>query len=356
VTPIVQYEKIRPKLPTAAEVEIANGTLAEVRETLHPAAYGPGNAIDFSAIGSPPQIDGAMVLDFIEQDILSRWMIFEEPWWAKVIADWIAGTWFADYAGTLVAPFYPILLTLAATGSGKSRLATIIRSLVRNPKGPVSGVVTAPGVRNALNAKHTLLLDEYHKTIQDGRFRIDLQSIILAYTPNAETLNGTGGEDTSHCIYGPKALFAQPSLEKSPFYTEDLFSRCFVIRLEPHPEADLPPLDQDFYDTAEFARMCLERWAAIECAPVAMTDHSEGKGKDMLWNIHAMPKVLKSRDWEMSVPLCMVADRAVDFRYPDGDPRRARWAKEIREACCAMRLGVQDGATLMGELKARREA
>lgn len=361
--PYVQYDKIRPVLPGPAEVALVNERLGEMRQVHHPdePAYGPSNVIDFSSIGAPPRIGGALVLDFITDQILGQYMIFDDRHWAKVIAAWIGHTWFVDYTGTLVSPFTALLGVIAPTKAGKSRLKRIIRMLVRNPIAP-TGIVTAPGVRDALNEKRTLLLEEYHKTVQDGRYRIDLQSLMLSYSPEDETLNGSGGKSTDHCIYGPKAYFAQPSLEKSPYYTEDLLNRSFVIRLQPHPQAKLPPLGEDFYDDCAFARRMLQQWAAIECASVFQTDHSQAEGKDMLWNIHLMPDVLDSREREISVPLCMVADRAVDFRYAEGEldergfPKRARWAADIREACCAMLLKVEDGAKLMDELGKRRMA
>ena len=283
---------------------------------------------DLSSVGRR-EPDGARALDFTAA-VLDYYAAWEDPLEVKAVAAWIGHTWFDEAGrganggnGVLAFNATPRLMLIGEVGSGKSRKETLIRSMVRNPTGRVSGVVTSYGVRNALSKGQVVILDEAQRIFSGGYRREDLQGIIAGgYVFDGVSLNGRKGEG-EQSIFGPVCLAAQPRiLDQTGDMLEDLFTRAFLIFCEKHEE-EIPDLDDVFTHRAGIARRELALWAAAE------------RTGEKLWNVHTIPGILKARDREITIPLLAVADRAVT----PGDERDIRWAVLVREAAVQLLTG-----------------
>lgn len=292
-----------------------------------------------------PVIDGAFVLDFIAT-ILDRYARWATPEEIVITTLWIAHTWFTDVDGNLLLPATPRWLAIAPKGAGKSRMEKLIRALARNAVGPVAGTVSAPGVRNALNHKRVVIIDELHRVFGvNGRRREDLQGILTAgYSPESETLNAKGDDEDGKEIFGPVAMAALPRLVTSTSdLLEDLIDRCFVIRPVQAPKGDkIPWLDEEFESAALLGRNILGLWAA-----------QERTGK-VLYPIHSVPDgahELGGRQLEITLPLLSVADRAVApevIAEAGADPR---WAVLARKASLRMLLKQGEATKVMDDIR-----
>jgi hypothetical protein len=264
---------------------------------------------------------------------------------------WIAHTWFTDYEGVLLFPATPRLMVLALTGRGKSRIGDLIAGLSRKSE-LLSGTTSARGLRDALAEGETVILDEFHKLVGiTGLRRQDLLSYVLAYTARSgKSRNGNrDGTNKTHS-YAPLAILSQPVIENPAF--EDVLNRSFVIRPrkpERNPDGTVPKIplldDNDDWDkAADTTAEALYMWAKAETAE-----------QSKLRPIHSLSDRLDSRQYEISAPLCAVADRAIDFRYEEGTPERIRWSIAAREAVCGLLLGTDDGRKVMDDIKASLE-
>jgi hypothetical protein len=317
---------------------------------------GYGGGFDLSCIGRPEPVEAAFILDHI-REVLRYWARWPSEHALVMATLWVAHTWFVSTEGLLLFPATPRVLIIAPMQSGKTRMERIMAAMSRTPVGPAVGVVTAPGVRNALKKHKTVFLDEAHRIFLGRRY--DLQGILTGgYTPGSVTLNGMGGEDNNENIFGPVCIGAQPKLLESRFSEEieDLFGRSFIVRPEQvRPCKDqcrknhehvppVPQLDAEFEHNAGNASTMLALWAAAETLE-----------QEKLWNIHAMNPDLSSRGHEISIALCAVADRAPDYSYEEGTEGYLRWAIMAREATCGLLLGTDDGKKTMAEIKASLE-
>jgi len=313
---------------------------------------GYGGGFDLSGIGKPEPFEAALILDHVRA-VLQNWARWPSEHALTIATLWVAHTWFTNIDGLLLFPATPRFLLIAAKQSGKTLIERIMAAMSRDPVGPAVGVVTAPGVRNALKKHKVVFLDEAHRIFLGRRY--DLQGILTGgYTPGSVTLNGTGGEDNDENIFGPVCIGAQPKLLESRFSEEieDLFERSFIIRPEQvrpcrdgcrkaheHVSA-IPQLDAGFEQNAANASTMLRLWAAAETLD-----------QEKLWNIHAMNPGLSARGYEISIALCAVADRAPDYRYEEGSEEYLRWAILAREATCGMLLGTDNGRKVMNEIR-----
>lgn len=300
-----------------------------------------GGGFDLSSIGKPEPFEAAYILDHV-REVLLYWARWPSEHALTIATLWVAHTWFVNIDGMLLFPATPRFLLIAAKSCGKTRIERIMAAMSRDPVGPAVGVVTAPGVRNAIKKHKTVFLDEAHRIFLGRRY--DLQGILTGgYTPGSVTLNGIGGTDNDESVFGPVCIGAQPKLLDSRFSEEieDLFERSFIIRPEKAARDDIiPQLDAEFEMNAENASKMLALWAAAETLD-----------QEKLYSIHAMNPDLSSRGHEISIALCAVADRAPDYRYEEGTPEYLRWSIAAREATCGLLLGTDDGRKTMAEIK-----
>ncbi len=328
----VELAASRPVLiePTHRQVAVINSATAEVT----------GQAPDLAKY-TRTRINGARVLDMIDLGLqhYARW---EQDEWRWMTALWIAHTYFTNDEDRLAFAATPRWLAIAPPKQGKSRMLKLIAAMSRNGKGPVTGVVTAPGVRNAIDKGFTVVIDEAHRLFGTrGTAREDLQAVITGgYTPEGGSLNGVGGvNDQSN--FGPVALGAQPRIELAGDALEDLLTRSFLVR--PQRSADrIPQLDEAFTTSAGFASKAMSYWGA---------QNRPDPGKK-LWPLSGMPDELTDRDYEIASPLIAVGDRAEDFREdcPPGD--RFRWADRARGASLMMLTDTGDTSKVMDEIEA----
>jgi hypothetical protein len=297
---------------------------------------------DLSLVGQPEPFEAAFILDHV-REVLRHWARWPSEHALIIATLWVAHTWFVNADGELLFPATPRFMLVAPKQSGKSRMERIMAAMSRNPVGPAVGVVTAPGVRNALKKHRTVFLDEAHRIFLGRRY--DLQGILTGgYTPGTVTLNGYRDEDNDENIFGPVCIGAQPKLLDSRFSEdiEDLFERSFIVRPEQAGRHDvIPQLNAEFESNAENAATMLALWAAAETL-----------GNETLYNIYPMNPELSSRSHEISIALCAVADRAPDYRFAEGSREYLRWAILAREATCGLLLGTDNGRKTMTEIKA----
>lgn len=284
--------------------------------------------------------DGAYLFDYIWK-ILAYYARWNNPEEITVVAAWIMHTW-CDYAGSgvnggngrLAFAASPRLLLIGEKNTGKSRKEQLIRALVRNPTGRVSGVVTAYGVRNVLNLGQTVILDEAQRYFGAGRGKEDLQGIIAGgYIHDGVSLTGKAGKD-EQSIFGPICLAAKPEIiTMTNDMLTDLFSRCFMIYTQEwEPTADdpvIPDLDDAFEFRAEEVRRLAGAWAAY---------HRPAASKK-LWAIHTMPGALTTRNREIAQTLFAVADRATDPELTRDGGVDVRWGVAVRDAVMRVLAG-----------------
>lgn len=289
----------------------------------------------------PP--DGARALDY-NYKILNHYARWNSPGEIAVIAAWIMHTW-CDYAGSgtnggngkLAFAATPRLMLIGEQNTGKSRKEALIRALVRDPTGRISGVVTAPGVRNVLNLGQTVILDEAHRIFMNGTAKMDLQGIIAGgYVHDGVSLTGYKGKD-EQSIFGPIVLAAKPEIiTMTNDMLTDLFSRAFMIYTkawEPTPEdPEIPDLGEDFEQYTEEARRLTAAWAAYQRPPASRK----------LWAIHSIPEELSTRNREIAQPLFAVADRCYDPEMTRDGGVDLRWAIAMRDSVMQILAGNSD--------------
>lgn len=344
----ILYEEIRPKSNLTAALEKAQeetGRKVAVRGD-GPKLAVPGDItpVKLSQEEQPLTLNTARLLDMTRW-IFGNWARWPSPAALDVATLWTASTWFADENGRLVLPASPRLFFIADKGSGKTRAMKLIRVLSRNPTGIVKAPVTAPGVREALNAGRTVFLDEVDRQFGAGRGHTDLQALVSAYEPEAGSLNARGGLN-EQATFGPMALGAKPRiLTGTGGYLEDLFERSFVITPIKSTDA-IPDLDEEFEHVTEHLPKVLEFWG-----------ESVRPAQGKLWPVHDVPPKLTARMREISLPLLTVADRAVDPAILAAGGHDLRWAKAGREAVQSLLLGHgSNGPQIMEDVAARLRA
>jgi hypothetical protein len=264
---------------------------------------------------------------------------------AVTIAAWVASTWFVEPTEQGMVNGHPLfeafgkLFLIGPKGSGKNRVAKIARALVRNPTVIGSGIVTDYGVRNALEAGKTVIIDEYHKRVgTTGKAQKNLQELVLAYSREEGSIDGRGGQYNEHDIFGPMMLLAQPSILTGIQGTalEDLFDRSFIITMEHHddPYDVIPDLDEGFEAKADDLRRVLELWASAVYESMLA-----GKRSKKYTPIHSIPRELTGRNREIAVPLLFVSDIAVDPALVQEKGRDTYWAERVRNCVMLLLLG-----------------
>lgn len=286
--------------------------------------------------------------------ILCDYAVFDRIEDVITVALWIASTWFVEPTsaqgminGELLFEAHPRILLIGDPASGKNRVMKIMRSLVRNPSIIGTGKVTAVGVRNLLNHGKTVFVDEFHKRVgTTGRRNSDLQEDILAYSRDAGSIDGMGGEDNERNLFGPIVLAAQPSILKGMQgdALNDLFQRCFIITL--HPAAKrVRNLDAQFESDCADVRKALEVW----CSGLYETE-MRGHTSKKYTAIHTMPDIFKGRLLECADVVCAVADRAVNPDIMTGGEQDTEWGKFARSASQLLLTGRGDVTEIADKL------
>lgn len=279
---------------------------------------------------------------------LAYWARWESPYLIDLATLWAASTWFRDTNGILLFPAHPRLFWIGEKGSGKTRAMKIVRGMSDDPTGIVKAPVTAPGLRDALEAGRTVFLDEVDRQLGAGRAHMDVQSVISAYERDTASLNGRGGVN-EQSLYGPMALAAKPRiLTSTGGWIDDLFERSFILESVKHTDQEdpIPDLDDQFDDIMEKVQKVMGMWAeAVRPA------------QGLLRPIHTMPKALTARDREISSALLAVADRAVDPKVMEDTGQDLRWAIRGRTAVQNVLLGHGDnGPQIIADLNRRMKA
>jgi hypothetical protein len=294
-----------------------------------------------------PELNSALLLDNMYKALI-YWARWKSPEIATIATLWAASTWFDDLDGKLLFPAHPRLFFIGDKGSGKTRGMKIIRGMAHDPTGIVKAPVTAPGLRDALEAGRTILLDEVDRQMGAGRAHMDVQSIISAYERDTASLNGRGGAN-EQSLYGPMALAAKTRiLTSTGGWIDDLFERSFIIETEKYTnqEDPIPDLDEQFDDIMGKIQKVMPMWS-----------EAARPNEGLLRPIHTVPKALTARDREISSALLAVADRAVDPKLIDEQGQDLRWAIRGRTAVQNVLLGHGDnGPSIIADINKRLKA
>jgi hypothetical protein len=328
----------KPKVAQSKSVAVPphkEVTLAKPREII---------AVNLDEQRKAPEFNSALLLDNMYR-AYTYWDRWTDPNLAVIATLWAASTWFTDLDGKMLFPAHPRLFFIGEKGSGKTRGMKITRGMSKEPTGIVKAPVTAPGLRDALDAGKTILLDEVDRQIGAGRAHMDVQSIISAYERDTASLNGRGGYN-EQSLYGPMALAAKTRiLTSTGGWVDDLFERSFIIETEKHTDQDdpIPDLDDQFDEIMGMVQDSMGIWGEMVRPP-----------KGMLRPIHSVPKQLTARDREIASALLAVADRAVNPKVMEDTGMDIRWALRGREAVQAVLLGHGENGQEIIEKLARK--
>jgi hypothetical protein len=233
-------------------------------------------------------------------------------------------------------------------GTGKTRSMKIMRAMSRMPTGIVKAPVTAPGLRDALDAGYTVYLDEIDRQFGRGGAHLDVQSLVSAYEKDTGSLNGIGGLNQQN-IYGPMVMAAKPRiLTGTNGMVEDLLERSFVITPQraDDPNDQVPDLDEAYDRIIGKVPGLFAMWGELERYNVAES------GANALWPIHTIPKALTARAREIALPLLAVADRGVDPDMITAHGSDLRWAIRGRESIQKVLLDRgTDGPQILSDVK-----
>jgi hypothetical protein len=311
-------------------------TIAKPREIIAVNLEGPEH--------KAPEMNSALLLDNMYK-AFNYWGRWKDPNLPVIMTLWAASTWFNDTDGKLLFPAHPRLFFIGEKGSGKTRGMKLIRAMSHQPTGIVKAPVTAPGLRDALDAGNSIILDEVDRQMGAGRSHPDVQAIISAYERDTASLNGRGGYN-EQSLFGPMALAAKTRiLTSTGGWIDDLFERSFIVETEKYTDQDdpIPDLDDAFDEIMGMAQDALGMWGQVVRPE-----------KGLLRPIHSVPKVLTARDREISGALLAVADRAVDPKVIDEHGQDIRWALRGREAVQNVLLGHgENGAEIIADLSKR---
>jgi hypothetical protein len=326
---------------------MANTAIQPQTETKLPKARVVNIApVDMGERENAPLTDSAMLLD-ISHTVLTHYARFQTPAHADIATLWLASTWMADEQDRLLFAAHPRLFMIAPMGSGKTRIMKVIRALSRNSTGIVKAPVTAPGLKEALDAGCTVFLDEIDRQVGRGMGHLDVQSLISAYEADTGSLNARGGYNEQN-IFGPMMLASKPRiLSNTSGYVDDLFERSFILTPEKHndPNDPIPDLDDLFMDVTSKIPTAFKIWSEAVRWKLANDQ------KTKLWPIHSVPKALTARQREISLPLLAVADRAVSPDVIVEHGNDLRWAKRGRDAVQKVLLGRADnGPQIMADV------
>ena len=304
-----------------------------------------------------PAVDSSLLLRYIAQTF-AEYARFERPEDIIIITTWVASTWMVKPTaeqgmknGQLMFGAHPRLFLIGEPSSGKNRVMKIIKELVRNPTPIAAGVVTSYGVRNAIEAGRTVIIDEYHKRIGTrGTANSELQQLVLAYSSDEGSIDGKNGAFNEHAILGPMVLAAQPQIEEGQVgqVVQDQLQRGFVIRMVEHTDPDdvIPDLDDAFYAKCKDLHDALELFAAGIYGTL-------GSSRRTYSPIHSVPKALGSqaRMREISLPLLFVADVAVNPDTVAAEGNDLEWAEMTRNAVQMLLLGHGPAVAIMDRLR-----
>jgi hypothetical protein len=294
-----------------------------------------------------PEMNSALLLDNMNK-AFRYWARWESPELADIATLWAASTWFTDQDGTLLFPAHPRLFMIGEKGSGKTRIMKIVKGMVKDATGIVKAPVTAPGLRDALAANKTIILDEFDRQVISGRSNMDIQSIVSAYERDTASLNSRSGGANEQSLFGPMMLSAKEKiLTTTGGWIDDLFERSFIITPVKWTDQEdpIPDLDEDFDVVMEKIQLAMGMWGeAVRPA------------KGLLRPIHTVPKALTGREREISSALLTVADRAVDPKLIDSEGEDLRWALRGRAAVQKVLLGHgENGSEIIADLTEKFE-
>lgn len=302
-----------------------------------------------------PAIDSSLLLRYIAQTF-AEYARFDRPEDLIIITTWVVSTWMVKPTaeqgmknGHLMFGSHPRLWLIGEPSSGKNRVMKIIKELVRNPTPIAAGVVTSYGVRNAIEAGRTVIIDEYHKRVgTHGTANSELQQLVLAYSDDEGSIDGKNGALNEHVIFGPMVLAAQPQIEEGVvgIAVQDQLQRGFIIRMKEHNDPDdvIPDLDDAFYAKCRDLHDALELFAAGIYGTL-------GSSRKTYSPIHSVPRGLGSRMREISLPLLFVADVAVNPDIVAAEGNDLEWAEITRNAVQTLLLGHGAGHEIMSRLR-----
>lgn len=276
-----------------------------------------------------PTINAAKLFDLIH-GVLTYWARWDNPHDPVITTLWVASQYLAETDGPMLFGAHPRLMMIAPPGSGKTRVMKLVRAMSKNPTGIVKAPVTAPGLRDALEAHRTVFLDEIDRQFGRGGAHLDIQSLVSAYEKDTGSLNGRGGYN-EQAVFGPMMLAAKPRiLTSTGGYLEDLFERAFILTPVKHtnPDDPIPDLNAEFESIVDPIPKVLQMWG-----------EAVSREGDLIDPIHSVPKALTSRMREISLPLLAAADRGVDPDVIERQGQDLRWAVRGREAVQASLLG-----------------
>ena len=302
--------------------------------------------VDLGERDNAPMTDSAMLLD-IARTILTHYARFQSPEHADIATLWLASTWMTDASDRLLFAAHPRLFMIADKGSGKTRIMKVVRAMSRNSTGIVKAPVTAPGLKEALDAGMTVFLDEVDRQIGRGMGHLDVQSVISAYEADTGSLNARGGYNEQN-LFGPMMLAAKPRIVNGTGgYIEDLFERSFILTPAKwtDPNDPIPDLDDLFFKVTGDIPTAFKIWAE------AVRWQLASERKTALWPIHTVPKALTARQREISLALLAVADRAVSPEVIAEHGSDTRWAVKGRNAVQKVLLGrAENGPAIMSDI------
>lgn len=243
-----------------------------------------------AARGAVPLIPGDQLLDLVRNAWLGHFARFPSPAALDAVTLWAAHCHMRDENGMLVFRATPRLYLLSSEpGSGKSFVLELVGRIVPDWYG-LDLEPTAPGLVHTISKEHaTVTLDEADILLGAGNRHEAVRAIINGGTYRHGTvLNGRGAKATRVSVFGPLALAGLDTLEKA---TGDrltaLMSRGVKIRMEKASGEDRPPrLTRDAEESADGAKMWLERWAAqvrdeVADAEPEMPEGVEGRAEDI---------------------------------------------------------------------------
>lgn len=318
-----------------------------------------------------PELNPAAILDHVD-DVFRYYTRWQDPHERRVFALWTASTWFVDPTGALRTNGHPRAFFIGEKGSGKTQSMKVSSEMVRQSSGIVKRV-TEYGLRDAMEAHDTLLLDEIDREIVTGRANMGIQSLISAYEGGTVTLNGKEGGNNKTKAFSPVAMTAKPRIRHTTGgWIDDLFERSFIF--DPgnyeNPRDQIPELDEDFFDVTYAVARVLDIWSSRLWDDLKMqavdraiakydldmtTDYGRMMAARAVKNaryapIHPVPDELTGRMRQIASPLLAVADRAVDPKVMRANAKAGkgykdtRWAEQAREDIMNVLLGHGDDA------------
>jgi Protein of unknown function (DUF3631) len=280
----------------------------------------------------PPE-DGAALLDAIESYV-TGYVRFANPHQGIAVALWVAHSWVFSAAET--TPY--LLVTAPERQSGKTRLAEVVKPLVRN--GVMAADATGPTLFRVIKERRaTLLLDEIDMLFSgklDDR-ATDLAAILNSgYRLGGNALRCVGEGTKMQVVEFPTfsaKLLSGRDLGRLP---GPLVDRSIPVKLQRKAKGDGVRRYRHREAAAAAAELAdrLERWAKVA---VPLLEEAEP----------ALPEALSDRQQDGWEPLLAIAELA-----GEPWPERARTAALELHAVGAAAASESDGVRLLTDIRA----